>query len=66
MPLSDHHLWCVSAWFWGANILIFQRFRINHVLVLGLSPDPEKYLHASSLLWCASLWSIGMLISFWL
>ncbi len=57
---------CLCLWLWGFNILIFERFGINHVLVLGLSPHPEKYLHASSLMWCAAIWSILSLCGFWL
>jgi hypothetical protein len=57
---------CLCLWLWGFNILVFERFGINHVLVLGLSPHPEKYLHASSLMWCAAIWSILSLCGFWL
>ena len=34
--------------------------------MLGLSPDPEKYLHAASLMWCAGIWLILALCGFWL
>ena len=57
---------CLCLWLWGFNILVFERFGINHVLVLGISPHPEKYLHASSLMWCAAIWSTLALIGFWL
>jgi len=57
---------CLCLWLWGLNILVFQKYGINHVLVLGLSPHPEKYLHASSLMWCAAIWSILSLCGFWL
>eukprot|EP01047_Picozoa_sp_COSAG01_P059536 COSAG01_NODE_7162_length_3324_cov_2.125891_2_plen_568_part_00 len=56
---------CLCVWFWGANIFVFQRYRVNHVLVLGLSPSAQQYLHPSTVLLLASVWSVAALLSFW-
>ena len=61
-----HFQVCLCLWLWGFNILIFEKFGINHVLVLGLSPHPEKYLHGTSVMCCAAMWSILALCGFWL
>jgi hypothetical protein len=57
---------CLCCWFWGANVLVFEKFKINHVLVLGTSPDPRYYLHPSSILTFSAVWSILALSCFWL
>lgn len=53
-----HFQICLCLWAWGANLYIFQHFKVNHVLVLGLSAAPDRYLHPAELMRLAGIWTM--------
>eukprot|EP01043_Picozoa_sp_COSAG02_P042279 COSAG02_NODE_3582_length_6531_cov_4.696206_6_plen_385_part_00 len=56
----------LSLWLWAVNILIFERFGINHVFILQTSPAEQCYLHPSQLVEVAAIWTVLLLSAFWI
>jgi hypothetical protein len=54
----------LSLCLWALNIVIFETHAVNHVFIL--QTNPERYLHPSELVEFGAIWTVLLLLAFWL